>query len=239
MDFALPVIYSVEERDGSIVSIENKIPGKSLSKILPNLSRDDKQKALTNYIASVEALREITYPDLPYGEILTKEPITSSTWKGFLSAQVNKAVSEYDLRSKVPNLEKVVDDTHALISTLADPPKSLVHGDFFPENIMLDDKLNVTGIIDFSPMTVIGDPLMDIAGGILFMEFIDGYMPVDSEILHDIVLKKYGEGIGETIRLYRLYYSFYFSGAIDDLKMYRWCINALLNAGEGSRSKVL
>jgi len=229
MDFALPVIFSIEEHDGSIVSIENKIAGKPLSKILPNLSRENKQKVLVNYLAAVETLKEITYPDLPYGEILTKNPVTSATWRGFLSAHVNKAVKENDLKADIPKLDDIAADTLALIAKLTNPTKSLVHGDYFPENMMVDDELNVTGIIDFSPMTVVGDSLMDVAGGLLFLEVTDGYTPDNSEILREIIVKKYGSGIDDIIRLYRLYYSFYFSGAKDDKNLYRWCVDNLNN----------
>ena len=227
MDFAVPTIFSIEEHDGSIVSTENRIAGKPLSKILPNLSREDKQKALANYLAAVETLKKVIYPDLPYGEILTKVPVTSPTWSGFLAAHVSKAVRENDLKTDVPNLNGVAADTLALIEKLPNPTKSLVHGDYFPENMMVDDELNVTGIIDFSPMTVVGDPLMDVAGGLLFLEVTEGYTPDNSEILREIIVKKYGAAIDETIKLYRLYYSFYFSGAKDDKNLYRWCVDNL------------
>ena len=227
LDFALPVIFAIEEHDGSIVSVENRIPGKPLSKLLPNLSPANKRKTFANYLAAVEKLKDITYPDLPYGEILTEDPVTSSTWSGFLSTLVQKAVAKHDLRADVPKLDEVADETLAMISKLPNPTKSLVHGDYCPENMMVDSELNVTGIIDFSKQTVVGDSLMDVAGGLLFLEVTDGYTPDNSEILHDIIVEKYDASIDEVIQLYRLYYSFYWSGEKGDKNLYRWCIDNL------------
>ena len=227
LDFALPTVYSVGEHDGSIYSVENKIEGNPLSERLPGLKIAKKQEALANYLAAVEALKETTYPESPYGEILTKKPVTAPTWRGFLATMVNNAVAKNDLRSDVPRLGEVTDITLAMIARLSDPAKALVHGDYFPGNMLVNSDLEVTGVIYFSPMTVIGDPLMDVAGSLLFLEVLDAHVPEDSEILHSIIVRKYGPDIDNTIRLYRLYYSFYFSGARDDTRLYRWCIDNL------------
>jgi aminoglycoside phosphotransferase (APT) family kinase protein len=39
----------------------------------------------------------------------------------------------------------------------------LVHGDYFPENVMVADDGRVCGVIDFSALTVIGDADLSIS----------------------------------------------------------------------------
>ena len=228
--FAFPVIHEVAELGGALYSIENRLRGAPLTDRLPGLGRADKARVLENYLAAVETLKDIVYPESPYGEMFLRAPLTAPTWRGFLSAQVERVVAADDphLRRDVPALAEVVEETLAGIAALPDPPKALVHGDYFPGNMLVGDDLQVTAILDFSPLTVIGDPLMDVAGGLIFLEVDRGYVPENVEILRAIVHDRYGSGIDDAIGLYRLYYSFYFSGVgEEDEGLYRWCVDNL------------
>lgn len=227
MSFATPVIRSVNIHEGITFSIEDMMPGKPFAQILPRLSREEKEKALSNYLAAVEELKQVQYPHLPYGDLLSKELTTSETWSGFLTMRINSAIEKNSFDADVPNLGKVAELTREMVGKLPDPAKALVHGDYFPDNVMMDEELNITGVVDFSPMTIVGDPLMDVAGGLIFLETFPDYVPENSEILRKIITSKYGD-VDNVILTYRLYYSFYFSNVKKYAPaLYQWCMNNL------------
>jgi aminoglycoside phosphotransferase (APT) family kinase protein len=106
--------------------------------------------------------------------------------------------------------------------------KCLVHGDYFPGNVFVDDRLTICGVGDFGYTTVVGDSRMDLAGAVVYLEVVDGYRPDDTAFLTRLVEERYGRDMLRWIDFYRLYYSFYFSRCkVDDPRTYEWCIGNL------------
>jgi len=231
--FVCPLIYEIGHVHGWLYSIENRIPGHEMAVVLSGLAPEQREQAFANYLHAVTELRAVTYPDRPYGELLKRHPLRASSWREFLHASIEASIAanQVPLASDVTDLDAVVATARTALATIPEPPKALVHGDYFPKNVMLAEDLRVSGIIDFSPMTVVGDPLMDVAGGLLFLEVLDTYQPADSEILSALIRQEYGAGIVDIIEAYRLYYSFYFAGAWrDDTRLYAWCVSNLKRA---------
>jgi putative membrane protein len=110
----------------------------------------------------------------------------------------------------------------------------LVHGDYFPGNVFIDDDLTISGVGDFSGLTIIGDPRMDLAGAVAYVEVVDSYRPDDTAFLLRLVTERHGEAILPILALYRLYYSLFFTVCkADDPEFYAWCIeNLRLLGGE-------
>lgn len=230
LPFAIPRIYEIGEVGGALYSIENHIKGKELATVLPNLKPSEKKVALRNYLKAVEVLKSVNFDDREYGELLTEHPVTRRSWRQFLKEMVECAIANNgaDLEHDVDNFREVAEAVMRRIEALPEPPKALVHGDYFPKNMLVNEAFEVTGVIDFSPMTVVGDPLMDVAGALIFLEVLEGYVQEDSRILQDIIRQRYSTGVDETLGLYRLYYSFYLSGAKqDNPKLYKWCVTNL------------
>ncbi len=106
--------------------------------------------------------------------------------------------------------------------------KRLVHGDYFPGNVFIDNDMTICGVGDFGYSTVVGDPRMDLAGAVVFLEVVTGYQPDDTPFLMQTVEERHGTGMTRWIDFYRLYYSFYFSRCkSDDSPTYDWCIRNL------------
>ena len=94
---------------------------------------------------------------------------------------------------------------------------ALVHGDVCPPNAYLSQGPQgpvVTGIGDFSPHTINADPLMDVAGALIFLE-LEPYAdaPADAAWLEAVAVERHGREIVRWIDVYRRYYGFYFSNA--------------------------
>lgn len=227
LPFALPKIFAIEVHDQGLISIENLILGRPLSEVLSTLSSSDKCTVLKNYLAASHTLHTIKYPDKLYGEILTSRLITAPMWSEYLSAHIQKAVTEYNIKAEVPEVEIVAAKTLQLIKELQDPTKTLVHGDYGPANVLVGADLQVTGVIDFSGMSVVGDPFLDVAAAVLFLEVTPGHVQEDSDIALSLAEDMFGSGVRSRIDLYRLYYSFYFAFARDDAPLHKWCVKNL------------
>jgi hypothetical protein len=106
--------------------------------------------------------------------------------------------------------------------------KSLVHGDYFPGNVFMDESQTICGVGDFSYATVVGDARMDLAGALLFLEVVEGYCADDSTFLRQQLVKRWGDELLDIVDFYRLYYSLFFSGCkADDPTTYAWCVGNL------------
>lgn len=231
VSFALPRLLEVGTWNGETYSTEERIPGRVMSEALPTLSQADRDRLLSNYLAAAEQLQSVGMPDRPYGELLSENPLTDDTWHGFLTKLIDRALAKdgetlradtgFDDRSRARLLE-------GLAGIPEHPPKSLVHGDFYPSNVMVTDDLDVSGVLDFSPMTIVGDSRVDVAGSLMWLEVVAGAGPADTDTLRQLIVQRYGQQIKPMLDFYRIVYSLYFAGARDaDPKLYRWCVKNL------------
>ena len=87
----------------------------------------------------------------------------------------------------------------------------------------------VTGIGDFSPHTIQGDPLLDLTGAVAFLE-LESYAGAadDAAWLLGVVVERHGPQAAYWIGVYRRFYGFYFSNAYAfDPVLYGWCLRQL------------
>ncbi len=140
--------------------------------------------------------------------------------------------SQASLARDVPDLDPVVAEWEADVRTLVGAPQpELVHGDFFPGNVMVDDSGKLTAVIDFSPMTVSGDWRLDITGAEVFLELGGVGRREDRQIVERELNDRYGVPADVT-DVYRRYYALYFSAVgSEDPPVYDWCVRQLTQSG--------
>lgn len=230
--FATPQILDLGVYSGQPYAIERWMHGHDLARVLPRLMGSDRERALGSYLDVATRIGTIHLPQRPFGEILFPDgPIQRDSWSHFLwdRAQQTLAVSRGDLVEDVPQLEQLI----ALLRTSLDllepmTTKALVHGDYFPGNVFVDDAFTIYGVIDFGYSTVVGDPRMDVAGAVIFLEVVAGYSPQDTRLLLGLLPSLAPDVTSDVLDLYRLYYSFYFSHCKrDDPSTYWWCVENL------------
>ena len=89
------------------------------------------------------------------------------------------------LSTEIPDLDRTVEWLESLFEgPMRWDRKSLVHGDAFPNNVLIGNKGEVAAILDFGKDTLIGDPRLDIAIAVELTEFA-GFKPVDTAYLRD------------------------------------------------------
>lgn len=226
--FALPRLIEMGTSNGQTYSIEQRIPGLSMRQVLPPLREPDRTRLLGNYLSAAEQLKTVTLDGHSYGELLTPEPLTGDTWHGFLTASIDGVIARHGeaLRAVTGFDEQ---SRNRLLGQLAhipeQPPKALVHGDFFPSNVMVTDDLEISGVLDFSPMTLVGDAQVDVAGSLMWLEVLPGYQAADSETIRRLITDRHGRDIEPALLFYRVFYSLYFVGTRhEDPGLYGWCM---------------
>jgi putative membrane protein len=229
--FELPSVLEIGTADGRVYAVERRMGGRVLAELMPCLDGADRARALASYLAAAEAIGGIALADRPFGEILADRPVRRETWAGFLWDRLlaSYGVSRADLTVDVPRVGQALEHVRAGLQAL-EPfgRRRLVHGDYFPGNVYIGDDLRVTGVGDFGYSTVVGDPLLDVAGAVAFLEVVDGHHPEDGALLKRLVRERHGADVDLRLDLYRLWYSFYFSGCkVDDPPTYAWCAGNL------------
>ena len=232
LPFAVPFIHEHGAVAGIHYHIERRLPGQDLARLFPTLTAGERQRALTSFLEALPPLHAVHWPDLPYGELLCgPKGITAQTWPDFLLKRVSATLarSQPDLQKDLPESDRIVDACLAQFVSLPDlPPKPLVHGDFFLGNVLCDEKGTLTAIVDFSSLTLIGDPLVDVAGAYYFCRIYDFVNAADYRVLRQLIDRRYGPESWRRIDLYHTFYSLRFSDCKrPDNHTYRWCLHRL------------
>lgn len=230
VDFVVPDVLESGRQDDLVYSLESRLPGRDLSAALEDLGYEARTRALRDLARVAGEVRKLRHGFNNYGELLADNPLSRESWSRFLidRALLTLRTSRTRLTRDVPDLDRVVDrwkaDVHTVVGS---PAPELVHGDFFPGNVLVDDSGKLTAVIDFSPMTVSGDWRLDVAGAELFLELGDVDRPEDRQIVEHELNDRY-DVPADVIDVYRRYYALYFSAAgADDPPLYEWCVRQL------------
>ena len=231
--FELPLILESGTIGDRIYTVEQHMCGCAFADVLPTLEGAGRKRALTSYLDVAEQIGTIQFPDRLFGEIFTigEPPLQRDSWSQFVWERLQQTycVSRPNVEQDVPGVDTVLAYVRAELRTLEGfQEKSLVHGDYFPGNVYINDRLNICGVGDFGYTTVVGDPRMDLAGAVGYLELAAGYHPDDTAFLMHLVEERHGMDMVRWLDFYRLYCSFYFSRCkADDPQTYTWCIRNL------------
>lgn len=234
VDFLVPDVLESGREDDLIYSIETRLPGRDLSTVFNELDHEARVRALKDLARVAGEVRKLRSSFASYGEILADNPVERDSWSEFLldRARMSLRRSQASLVRDVPDLDPVVAEWEADVRTLVGAPQpELVHGDFFPGNVMVDNSGKLTAVIDFSPMTVSGDWRLDITGAEVFLELGGVGRREDRQIVERELNDRYGVPADVT-DVYRRYYALYFSAVgSEDPPVYDWCVRQLTQSG--------
>lgn len=230
--FSLPEIFERGEDAGVSYSVDRLIAGRPLHELLTQLAGDQRRQALASYTDAAFGIASLPIERGRFGEFLRgDDSITAATWPEYLMERLRQSLAASPwLASDVPELAAKVADVEDRIERLPPVEASLVHGDYFPGNVLIGDDLRVSGVIDFGPLTVIGDPWMDLASALIFLEVArPGYAPDDSRFVEGRLVERVGEKLLERVGIYRTWYAIRFAPYRDeDPNLYQWCVASLL-----------
>lgn len=172
---ALPKIFKITQHGDLIAVIESRIEGVPLEDKLPTLDATQHEKAEKCYLNAVFQLRNITIKQQPETYLLFDQDKRSTSTKQsfnsfyaqFLEQKVERVGKHF--APAYPGFEEKAQQLVKMIQNGTTKKLSIVHGDFFPGNVLVSDDLNqVHGVIDFGSFTSIGNYLLDIASAFGF-----------------------------------------------------------------------
>jgi aminoglycoside phosphotransferase (APT) family kinase protein len=236
--YALPRIHMVTEEAGLLITIEQYLAGTRLSAVLPTLSADQLETVMQRYLTAALALSHIQAPPT-FERYKLFDPNDLSQradgdWHQFLSRYLT-----YKLAQVAPYLSRDVSDfalkMQQLRAVLDQPYRGdecLIHGDFFPGNLLVNDDHQITALLDFGLLTMYGDYLFDIATGWVFFDMYDELKVQVRERYLAILLERLGKHVRGKLYRYVLIYSIIstntYSSTCSD-GHYQWCVANLSN----------
>jgi hypothetical protein len=236
--FATPEIVDIDP-DG-LWRIEFRLPGTSMLTRLAKLGDDRRDQAFRAYAVAVDAIATVALPGLPYGHVLSPTPVTADDWHGFVRDSLVRflARNRATIAREVGDPQPLFDLADSMIAELPkNPPKVLVHGDYFPGNVLIAPDLSVSALIDFGIYTVVGDAQLDLAVACLTLEMIAETTAHDARFVRELILDRHGPEIAPVLRFYRAWLAFSLAdpanAALPYPRLYRWSIAMLKLLQEG------
>jgi putative membrane protein len=228
--FQLPRLLDWGVHAGRTFSIEERIDGVPLYTALRSLTGEERRRALSSYVDAALLIRELRPPDRTFGELLADPAVVRDSWADFLWARAEQSYAESwdDLSEDVSDLRAIIERFGRDLELVRDVSEAhLVHGDYFPGNVMVDGEQAVRAVIDFSSMTIAGDWRLDAAAALHYLEVVRGYREDDSRFVRELLTRRAPE-CSTVFDLYRTYCALYFSTTRrQSPRLYEWCVRSL------------
>jgi putative membrane protein len=230
----LPMILESGERNGRFFTVDRRLSGRNFSGWLQHADMAQRRPALIGFLDASERLQQLPSPVPGFARLIGEDaPQQFGTLVELLSSMLKGPLqsSRTQLERDIPDVAEVWNRLYGELAQRSVLP-AMVHGDVCPPNAYLSQGPEgpvVTGIGDFSPHTVHADPLMDVAGALIFLE-LEPYADAaaDAAWLEAVAVERHGREIVRWIDVYRRFYGFYFSTAYAfDPHLYAWCLRQL------------
>lgn len=171
----LPKITRITRHDNIIATLESRIAGVPLEDIIPGLQPDQEQQAINLYLDAVFQLQHIAIKESPDRYLLFDNTEKSRSdnqsfndfYSQFLAQKVERTGKYFE--ATCPGFKKKASQLVTALKNGHTENLSIVHGDFFPGNVLVDTALTaVHGVVDFGSFTLFGNYLLDVAGAFGF-----------------------------------------------------------------------
>jgi aminoglycoside phosphotransferase (APT) family kinase protein len=169
MPFGTPLILRIEEVGGVAVTIERRLPGSPLQAYV---DREADRLAPSVVGAMLEVLRALA--TVPATAAMRRLPVLEETepfraakddFPAALTALLERRTARSGplLRHRVPDFDRRYAALLTGLAALDRRPDTVVHGDLFGENVLVDHTGHPTAVLDFGFLSGAGDPRFDAA----------------------------------------------------------------------------
>jgi aminoglycoside phosphotransferase (APT) family kinase protein len=223
--FALPEILDVGQMAGHVYAVERRLPGRPLSHALRSCHGEARRHLVEHYLEAAAALGDLHLDrGHTFGDLMRDDGIETSSWRLYLSqrAAANLARSTSDFRSIDP--ERLADD----LPDTTHP--AFVHLDAFAGN-MLTDGSRITAVIDVGATSVAGDRRLDPLSAAVYLASPE-ITPTATTADIDVAMGWLrAAGLDQWFEPARRWLAAYWSCAVDDADLLRWCRSVLVGHG--------
>lgn len=234
---ASPRIIDVQSAGEDVpISFERFLPGQPLVNWVPEDSRRPDPRAVSATLEVLSAMRGIAGGDglrrlavLGEQEPLWRGP--DDSWSSCMSRLVSRRLARYgrQLQTDVPDLDELVEAVRAFLRRRDAVALTLVHGDLCGVNILVDEGLRPSAVIDFGFLSSSGDPAFDASVTSAIFNMYGKYARLIDEQVTRELCAELGYEL-DTILAYRAVYALITSNAYSEDGLdghYRWCVAML------------
>jgi len=223
--FDLPDILEIGDIAGRVFAVERRLPGRSVLDELRSSSGPARRHLIEHHLDAAAALGDLPLEPRPaFGDLIVDGAITASTWRRYLAerAAANLARSTNEFWSI---------DPEALADGLPEPTEpSFVHLDAFAGN-MLTDGTRITAVIDIGSTSVAGDRRLDPLSAAVYLVSSDITGVVAASDIDVTMSWLRAAGLHDWLEPARRWLAAFWSFAVDDPTLLRWCRRVLLEDG--------
>lgn len=238
LSYELPFIFDTFVENDILVTIEKRIEGSNLQSVFSDMNYNEQNKMMETYLnANIELKSVKTKYNLEGFTLFNDNQVSLlkiNNWFDLLKEIIFRKQKELEpyFKKDVVNYDAKVNRLVESLSLGYEGEYSLIHGDFYPGNLMVNKSGMVTGLIDFGLMTMYGDNLFDIAIGWVCFDMYNEFNANIYERYLNIIISTLGEDVRKRLYFYVLIYSFisanFYSHNCKD-GHYQWCVKNLNN----------
>jgi aminoglycoside phosphotransferase (APT) family kinase protein len=191
-DVATPEIVSVQQIDGTSVTYERKLPGEPLQQRLKPDDREIGPAAVRCVLDVLRALATVRVTSSMRNlAVLDEDQSLWSNAQDFgvaLISLLNRRVARFGdvIRGHLPDFDCRFGALQNRLATMSACPDTVLHGDLFGGNILVDDELRPLAVLDFGFLTTAGDPRLDAA---ITASIMNMYGPHAPSITRDLTAR--------------------------------------------------
>jgi serine/threonine protein kinase len=183
LPFATPEILTVDQIDGTAVTVERKLPGQPLQSLLGS---DDRQLSFAAAGCVIEVLQALASvrgtANMRRLPVLDEERsfwADSGSFPSALQSLLHRRVTQFGdvLRRRLPGFDRRFAGLLERLPALEELPDTVVHGDLVPGNILVTEDLRPLAVLDFGFLTTAGDPRFDAAIAAAVMNMYGPHAP--------------------------------------------------------------
>lgn len=234
----LPSIQEIKIIDGVLLSFETYVDGKPLANYIDADAPILHRKAVD---ATIEVLDFLKHS--PANEALKSLGVLNEEiglweghidWKTSIKSIMNRRLTKYRnfLDKDVANLSSILEHINTFLEAREPEHMGIIHGDLCGCNIMVDESVTPTGILDFGFLTTYGDLAFDVAISAAIFNMYGKHSDAIEELV-TVAFCKHFEYDRAVIDSYKMIYAILTSNAYSENGEdghYKWCVN-ILNRG--------
>jgi hypothetical protein len=234
LPFATPEVVDLENVDGTSVTIERELSGRPLHDHLSEGATTvapAAQECLGVVLASLAATRDLASARA-LAVLSEPQPMRRDLdWPSALVALLNRRVGAFGvhLRAAVDDFDALLELITESIRTMEQRPAVVVHGDLCGVNILVDEDLRPTAVLDWGFLTTAGDPAFDASVAAGIFDMYGAHAATVDRQLCELVAQRLGVPHDDVL-VYRAAYAVATSNAYDEDGQdghFAWCANAL------------
>jgi len=218
--FAMPETLETLEREGCIVVLERRLPGRPLRELLGEASGSARQALVRANLEAAARIGDVALDRPWYGDLCSPAPIHTETFREYLETRAARNLAR--AATPFPGV-----DAGELARALPEPEApALVHLDAFGGNMLAEGE-SITAVIDFGTVSIAGDRRIDPLAAAAYLEppITPDATDADRSVAREWLAERGLDGLYTPARRWL---AAFWSVAMDDPTLDRWCRSVLL-----------